>query len=71
MRAELRGKRVRGTFVHAPKRGEIEVLADAVIAIELADVTQWLEGNTADAQALLRPSPVELFEAGPSASMGG
>ena len=42
----------------------------SVIAIELADVTQWLEGNTADAQALLRPPPVELFEAGPSASMG-
>lgn len=29
----LRGKRVRGTFIHAPKRGSIEVLADAVIAI--------------------------------------
>lgn len=29
----LRGKRVRGTFVHAPARGAIEVLDDAVITV--------------------------------------
>ncbi len=29
----LRGKRVRGTFIHAPTRGAIEVLDDAVIAV--------------------------------------
>lgn len=29
----LRGKRVRGSFIHAPKRGAIEVLDDAVIAV--------------------------------------
>ena len=33
MRVSLRNKAIRGDFVHAPVRGEIEVLADHVIRI--------------------------------------
>ena len=33
MRVSLRGRAIRGDFVHAPVRGEIEVLADHVISI--------------------------------------
>ena len=29
----LRGRSIRGTFVHAPVRGELEVLRDAVISV--------------------------------------
>ncbi|WP_426304011.1 SOS response-associated peptidase [Acidovorax facilis] len=37
----------------------------SVIAIEPGDYGQWLVGTQAEAQALLRLAPVELFEAGP------
>lgn len=42
----------------------------SVIAIELADVEQWLHGSLQDAKELLRPPPLELIHAGPSAEMG-
>lgn len=42
----------------------------SVIAIELADVEQWLHGTLQDAKELLRPPPLELIHAGPSAEMG-
>lgn len=32
----LRGRRVKGRFIHAPKRGEIEVLDDAVLTLDAA-----------------------------------
>jgi putative SOS response-associated peptidase YedK len=38
----------------------------SVIAIEQADVDQWLAGTVQEAQELLRLTPVELFDAGPS-----
>ena len=59
---------------------EAEQLGDATVLRPLemlsermgpADVPQWLQGPTADAQALLRPPPLNLIEAGPSMSMGG
>lgn len=37
----------------------------SVIAIEHADVDQWLAGTVQEAQELLRLSPVEVFDAGP------
>lgn len=37
----------------------------SVIAIEQADVDQWLAGTVQEAQELLRLSPVEVFDAGP------
>jgi putative SOS response-associated peptidase YedK len=37
----------------------------SVIAIEQADVDQWLAGTVQQAQDLLRLTPVELFDAGP------
>ena len=43
----------------------------SVIAIEPADVPQWLKGSVAEALALLRPPAMELIDAGPSAAMGG
>lgn len=39
----------------------------SVIPIELSDVEQWLNGNTDDAQALLKLAPAEIFNAGPMA----
>lgn len=44
----LRGKRVRGTFVHAPQRGEIEVLADAVLGIDAEGRIESIGGGAAD-----------------------
>lgn len=38
----------------------------SVVPIELEDVDQWLNGTTAEARALLRLPPVELFDAGPA-----
>lgn len=38
----------------------------SVIAIEQADVDQWLAGTVAEANELLRLAPVEVFEAGPA-----
>lgn len=37
----------------------------SVIAIEQADVDQWLAGTVQEAQELLKLSPVEVFDAGP------
>jgi len=37
----------------------------SVIAIEQADVEQWLTGTVSDAQELLRLTPVEVFDAAP------
>lgn len=37
----------------------------SVIAIEQADVDQWLAGTVQEAQELLRLSPAEVFDAGP------
>lgn len=37
----------------------------SVIAIEQADVDQWLAGTVQEASELLRLSPVEVFDAGP------
>ncbi len=37
----------------------------SVIAIEQADVDQWLAGTVQEASDLLRLSPVEVFDAGP------
>lgn len=39
----------------------------SVISIQADDYDQWLAGTVADAQALLRVPPVELFQAGPAA----
>ena len=38
----------------------------AVIAIEQADVDQWLAGTVNEASELLRLAPVEVFDAGPA-----
>lgn len=37
----------------------------SVIAIEFADVDQWLHGSTEEVQALIRVPPVAAFDAGP------
>ncbi len=37
----------------------------SVIAIEQADIDQWLAGTVQEAQKLLRLSPIEVFDAGP------
>jgi putative SOS response-associated peptidase YedK len=37
----------------------------SVVAIEPADVEQWLQGSVGDAAALLAPPAVELIDAGP------
>lgn len=39
----------------------------SVVAIEAADWDQWLRGTVEEARALLRLTPVELFDAGPAA----
>lgn len=41
----------------------------SVIAIEQADVDQWLAGTVEEAKQLLRLTPVELFDAGPSSHL--
>lgn len=38
----------------------------SVIAIEQADVDQWLAGTVGEASELLRLTPVEMFDAGPA-----
>lgn len=55
--------------MHKPdaKLGPDEQDKRSVIAIEQADVDQWLAGTVQAAQELLRLSPVEAFDAGPSA----
>lgn len=38
----------------------------SVIAIEQADVNQWLVGTVSEASELLRLAPIEVFDAGPA-----
>jgi guanine deaminase len=47
----LRGKRVRGTFIHAPTRGALEVLDDAVIAVGANGAIESM--GTGDADVIL------------------
>lgn len=49
-----------------PKLGPDQQDKRSVIAIEQADVDQWLAGTVQEAQELLRLSPVEVFDAGPT-----
>lgn len=53
-----------------PKLGPDAQDKRSVIAIEMADVDQWLAGTVKDAQALLRPLPVEVLDAGPAVASG-
>ena len=48
-----------------PAYGPDEQDKRSVIPIELRDADTWLHGSVADASALLRVAPVEVFEAGP------
>ena len=48
-----------------PKLGPTEQDKRSVIAIEHADVDQWLAGTVEEAKALLQLSPIEVFDAGP------
>jgi putative SOS response-associated peptidase YedK len=41
----------------------------SVIPLDPADFDEWLEGTQAQAQALLKPAPVEVFDAGPLSPM--
>lgn len=47
-----------------PKLGPDQQDKRSVIAIELADVDQWLHGTLDEAKALMRLTPVEAFDAG-------
>lgn len=49
-----------------PKLGPDQQDKRSVIPIELSDVDTWLAGTQAEAAALLRLAPVEIFEAGPA-----
>jgi putative SOS response-associated peptidase YedK len=49
-----------------PKLGPDDQDKRSVVAIERADVEQWLQGSVADAAALVKLSPVELFDATPA-----
>jgi len=51
-----------------PKLGPHEQDKRSVIAIEASDVDPWLTGTVQQAQQLLRLTPVELFDAGPSSA---
>jgi putative SOS response-associated peptidase YedK len=42
----------------------------SVVVIERADADRWLRGSMADAQALIRLAPVEVFRAGPDRPAG-
>jgi len=48
-----------------PKVGPNAQDKRSVIPIEAGDVDQWLAGTVAEAQQLLRLTPVEAFVAGP------
>jgi len=50
VRAELRGRRVRGTFLHAPQRGGVEVLADAVIGVDAEGRIESIGTGEADVE---------------------
>jgi len=52
-----------------PKAGPDEQDKRSVIAIEQADVDQWLTGTMSEAQQLLRLPPLDVIEAGPSTSV--
>ena len=64
MRAELRGRRVRGTFLHAPQRGGVEVLADAVIGVDAEGRIESIGTGEADVELpagmLVLPGFVDL-----------
>lgn len=49
-----------------PKLGPAEQDKRSVIAVEQADVDQWLAGTQEEAGQLLKLAPVEMFHAGPS-----
>lgn len=51
-----------------PKLGPHEQDKRSVIAIEPSDVDPWLTGTVQQAQQLLRLTPVEVFDAGPSSA---
>lgn len=51
-----------------PQLGPHEQDKRSVIAIEPSDVDPWLTGTVQQAQQLLRLTPVELFDAGPSSA---
>ena len=38
----------------------------SVVPIEIEDVDAWLSGSVAEASALVRLAPVEVFDAGPA-----
>lgn len=48
-----------------PKLGPKQQDKRSVIPIELSDVDAWLAGTQAEAAALRRLAPIEIFEAGP------
>jgi guanine deaminase len=64
VRAELRGRRVRGTFLHAPQRGGVEVLADAVIGVDAEGRIESIGTGEADVELpagmLVLPGFVDL-----------
>lgn len=41
----------------------------SVVAIEQADIEQWLRGSQAEARELFRPPAMEVIEAGPAADV--
>ena len=51
-----------------PQLGPHEQDKRSVIAIEPSDVDPWLTGTVQQAQQLLRLTPVEVFDAGPSSA---
>lgn len=59
-----RGRNVRGTFIHAPVRGEIEVLADAILRIDAAGRIETVAAAGSDAHRALASAPdlIELPE---------
>ena len=48
-----------------PKFGPTEQDKRSVVVIEPADFDSWLVGTIEEAKALIKPSPVEVFAAGP------
>ena len=48
-----------------PKLGPDQQEKRSVVAIEFADVDQWLFGTVEVAQSLVRVPPVEVFDAAP------
>ena len=50
-----------------PKLGPDAQDKRSVVAIEFEDVDQWLHGTVDEARALVRLTPVEVFDAAPMA----